>query len=288
MPVNTPTATDTATQHLATADSAATHYAPQYLDGFPASEASDTRLGSIDTLAVMEVPAAGKALPFARSPLHDTPSMSLLLAGLLAVALCYHTGYKYIENFFHYMFSTRRRENLFEDHTVNETSIQVALIANTCIVVGFLIYLAVLLLQPAMAGALQANVFPHVAAFCGLAALFYGVQWLVYKALGYTFLDKEGTKLWLDGFKATQSLLGLVLFPVLMLVMCYPSHGKVLIMVGGLLYLVIRLIFITKGYRIFYNNITSVFYFILYLCAVEIVPLVLLVKVTIWICGTLE
>ena len=269
-------------------DSAVADFAPQYLDGFPAAQASDTLLGSIDTLAVMEVPAAGEAVPFARSPLHDTPSMSLLIAGLLAVALCYHTGYKYIENFFHYMFSTRRRENLFEDHTVNETSIQVALIANTCIVEGFLIYLAVLLLRPSMATALQANVFPHIAAFCGLAALFYGAQWLAYKVLGYTFSDKEGTKLWLDGFKATQSLLGLLLVPVLMLVMSYPAHGKMLFMVAALLYLVARLIFIYKGFRIFYSNLTSVFYFILYLCAVEIVPLVIITKVTIWICGTLQ
>ena len=292
MPVNAQIAADTtqqaAAQHLASADSAAAHYVPQYLDGFPAAASSDTLLGSIDTLAVMEVPAAGQAVPFARSPLHDTPSMTLLLVGLLAVALCYHTGYKYIENFFHYMFSTRRRENLFEDHTVNETSIQVALIANTCIVEGFLIYLAVLLLRPALAEGLQANVFPHIAAFCVLAALFYGVQWLVFKTLGYTFIDKEGTKLWLDGFKATQSLLGLVLVPVLMLVMCYPSHGKMLILIGALLYLVIRLVFIYKGFRIFYSNLSSVFYFILYLCAVEIVPLVLLTKVTIWICGTLQ
>ena len=293
MPANTQTA-DTiqeVTQQNPAAqqgDSAAANFAPQYLDGFPAAQASDTLLGSIDTLAVMEVPAAGEAVPFARSPLHDTPSMSLLIAGLLAVALCYHTGYKYIENFLHYMFSTRRRENLFEDHTVNETSIQIALIANTCIVEGFVIYLAVLLLRPSMATALQANVFPYIASFCGLAALFYGVQWLAYKTLGYTFSDKEGTKLWLDGFKATQSLLGLLLVPVLMLVMTYPAHGKMLFMAAALLYLVARLIFIYKGFRIFYSNLTSVFYFILYLCAVEIVPLVIISKVTIWICGTLQ
>ena len=133
------------------ADTAEGYYAPQYLDGFPAPAAGDSSLGSIDTLAVMEVPPASATQPFVRSPLHDTPSMSLLLAGLLAVAMCYHTGYKYIQNFIYYMFSTRRRENLFEDHTVNETSILAALIANTCIVEGFIVYLAVQILEPAMA-----------------------------------------------------------------------------------------------------------------------------------------
>ena len=270
-----------------TTDSVAPAYEPQYLDGFPTPAAGDSALGSIDTLAVMEVPAGGEALPFSRSPLHDTPSMVLLIAGLLAVALSYHTGYKYIENFFHYMFSTRRRENMFEDHTVNETSIQAALIANTCIAEGFLIYFAVQQLVPSMAHVLQASVFPHIQGYCGIAAGFCIAQWLVYKVLGYTFSDKVGAKLWLDGFKASQSLLGLLLLPVLVLVMLYPGHGKLLLAIGASLYLVARLIFILKGFRIFYSNLTSILYFLLYLCAVEIVPLVILTSVTYWFTGIL-
>ena len=253
----------------------------------PVTASQTTAAQTADTVPVMEIPAPGEARPFASSPLHDTPSMVLLLAGLLAVALSYHTGYKYIENFFHYMFSTRRRENLFEDHTVNETSILAALIANTCIVGGFLIYLAVQLLEPSLAPSLQSSVFPHIAAYCGLTLGFYAVQWVVYKLLGYAFTDKVGAKLWIDGFKSSQSLLGLVLLPVLVLLMLYPAHGKVLLAVAAALYFSARLIFIFKGFRIFYSNLSSILYFLLYLCAVEIVPLVIMTSVTYWICGIL-
>ena len=270
------------TQHN---DTAVGPYSPQYLEGFPTTQAGDSALGKIDTLAVMEIPDGAEAQPFTRSPLHDTPSMALLLAGMLAVALSYHKGYKYIENFFHYMFSTRRRENLFEDHTVNETGILTALIGNTCIVEGFLIFAAVRMLCPALAPALQANVFPHIAIYCGIAVLFYVGQWLVYKVLGYTFSDKQGTKLWIDGFKATQAFLGLLLLPVLILLMLYPYHGKLLLSIAASLYLIARLVFIFKGFRIFYGNLSSILYFLLYLCAVEIVPLAILASVTYWISG---
>ena len=263
------------------------YYAPQYLDGFPQAEAGDSVVSNVNALPVMEVPAGTAPVPFERSPLHDTPSMALLIAGLLAVALSYHTGYKYIENFFHYMFSTRRRENLFEDHTVNETSILAALIANTCIVEGFIIYMAVRLLCPSLTPLLQAGVFTHIAVYCSLMALYYVAQWLVYKVMGYTFSDSMGTKLWLDGFKSSQALLGLLLLPVLFLLMLYPSSGKLLLTVAGALYLLARLIFIFKGFRIFYSNLSSILYFILYLCAVEIVPLVILASVTYWISGIL-
>ena len=276
------------TQHLASNDSVEAYYAPQYLDGFPTTAPCDSAMGDINALPVMELPERGTAQPFASSPLHDTPSMLLLLAGLLAVTLRYHTGYKYIENFFHYMFSTRRRDNLFEDHTFNETSILTALIANTCIVEGFLIYFAVRLLCPELATGLQSNVFLHIITYCGLARGFYSVQWLVYKVLGYTFSDKVGSKLWLDGFKSTQSLLGLLLLPVLVIVMLYPTHGKMLLSIAAMLYLIARLIFIYKGFRIFYSNLSSILYFILYLCAVEIVPLAIIAGVTYWISGILQ
>lgn len=283
-----------ATAHIAdtltvTADSLEeAYYAPQYLDGFPTATAADSVLGTMNGLPVMEVPAAGEAQPVARSPLHDTPSMVLLLLGVLAVALSYHTGHKYIENFFHYMFSTRRRENLFEDHTVNETSIQAALVANTCIVEGFILYFAMQLLSPAMAPSLQHDVFLHVASYSALALGFYVVQWLVYKLLGYTFLDSVGAKLWIDGFKASQSFLGLVLLPVMVLLMLYPASGKLLLMVAASLYLVARLIFVFKGFRIFYGNLSSIVYFLLYLCAVEMVPLALVAGLTYWISGILQ
>ena len=270
------------------ADAVESYYAPQYIDGFPAAAQSDTVLGGVNGLPVMEVPVGGEALSFARSPLHDTPSMALLLVGLLAVALCYHSGHKYIENFFHYMFSTRRRENLFEDHTVHETSIQAALVANTCIVEGFIIYFAVQLLWPALASSLQQGIFLHVAAFTGVALVFYAAQWVAYKVLGYTFLDTVASKLWIDGFKASQAFLGLVLLPVLFLLMLYPAHGKLLLWVAASLYLVGRLIFIIKGFRIFYSNLSSIIYFLLYLCAVEIVPLVLVTGLTYWFSGILQ
>ena len=266
-------------------DTADLYYKPQYLDGFPATQAGDSLLGTLDTMTVMEQPAAGEAHPFASSPLHDTPSMVLLLLGLLAMAMSYHTGYKYIENFFHNMFSTRRRENLFEDHTVNETGILAALIANTCIVEGFIAYFAVQHFKPSLAASLQSNVFLHIAAFTAIAVGFYVVQWLVYKLLGYTFSDKVGSKLWIDGFKASQSFLGLLLLLVLVPLMLFPSHGKMLLTVAAIMYLVARLIFIYKGFRIFYGNLSSCIYFILYLCAVEIVPLALVAGVIVWVCG---
>ncbi|MBR5727625.1 MAG: DUF4271 domain-containing protein, partial [Muribaculaceae bacterium] len=51
-----------------------------------------------------------------------------------------------------------------------------------------------------------------------------------------------------------------------------------------ILYICARFIFIFKGIRIFYSNLLSILYFILYLCGVEIVPLIVIYGITINLC----
>ena len=107
---------------------------------------------------------------------------------------------------------------------------------------------------------------------------------LVYHVLGYVFADSISTRLWIDGFKATQSLLGLLLLPVIGVMLLKPELSTPMLLVAAGLYICARLVFICKGFRIFYGNLSSIVYFILYLCSLEIVPLVMLGAGTIYLC----
>ena len=71
-------------------------------------------------------------------------------------------------------------------------------------------------------------------------------------------------------------LLGILLIPVVGALLVWPSACKILLIFAIILYFCCRIAFICKGFRIFYSNLPSLVYFILYLCSVEIVPLVLL------------
>ncbi|MDE6240375.1 MAG: DUF4271 domain-containing protein, partial [Muribaculaceae bacterium] len=48
-------------------------------------------------------------------------------------------------------------------------------------------------------------------------------------------------------------------------------------------YLLFRLVFISNGFSIFYRNIFSLVYFILYLCTLEIIPLIYVFKLALLI-----
>ena len=207
------------------------------------------------------------------SPLNDDGTVALVLAVILAVLLTCSTGRRYVADMFHRMFSVRRRENLFEDHTFRETQTLTALIANTCLWEGILLYEAFTGLYAAGSSAMP--VFPVVASLAVGGGLFYIVQLAAYYLLGYVFASGVETRLWVDGFKATQAILGIILAPVGFVALVSPAATQNMLFLSAVLYFIARLVFICKGFRIFFNNLSSLLYFILYLCGVEIVPVIL-------------
>ena len=223
----------------------------------------------------MTVPGdATAATPRTVSPLYDNGSMLLVLAVIFITTVSYRKGYKYVADFFHNISSVRERQNLFEDHTVKETQIMTALTANTCISGAILLYIAYgFLYHPVEPAATP--VFGFVAALSAFTALFHiamlGLCWL----LGFIFSDKLSTGLWLDGVKASASMLGVMLAPITFAILIFPAFVKTGLVLAIILYFLARIIVIYKAFRIFFNNLQSLLYFILYLCSVEIVPVVL-------------
>lgn len=278
------------TAHIAQQDSAAQHvyYAPQFTAGFPQPEPSDSTVSSITALPVMEAPQGTQPEHPLGAPLHDTGTMAMVIMAVLLVVVSYRTGYKYLENFTHNLFSTRRRDNAFDDNTFNETQVLTALTLNTCVMAGVAMFYAVPMMVPSLAASLHGAVFLHTALFSGIMLGFYLMQLLVYNIVGQVFADGIATRLWTQGFKAAHSLLGILLIPVVGGLLVWPAMGKFLLICAVFLYFCCRIAFICKGFRIFYSNLSSLVYFILYLCSVELVPLVLLSAGTVYLCQILN
>lgn len=279
---STPAAVDTA---HAVVDSAQLIISPHYVTDF--GHGVTTPLPSRDQweeATVMEVPAGAAPTPVPPSPLRSPVVMGLMMLVAMAVVLSYRTGYKYLENFVRNMFSTRRRENLFDDHTVNETKILTALIGLSCVMQGFALMVGVSLAVPSLASGILRSPALSLGLGTAVVLVYYLLQLLVYHVLGYVFTDSISTRLWIDGFKATQSLLGLLLLPVIGVMLLKPELSTPMLLVAAGLYICARLVFICKGFRIFYGNLSSIVYFILYLCSLEIVPLVMLGAGTIYLC----
>ena len=230
---------------------------------------------AITTTPIIPLPDGKSCLPQSNTPLKDAGSMGLIIFTFVVMSIVFRYGHKYVATISHRMFSVRRRQNAFEDHTMNETFLMITMIINTCVMSGILFYYGVNNYYPELS--LSEDVFLSVGLFSLFCGLFIVLQVSVYYLLGYVFSsNKEDVRLWLDGFKSSQALLGVLISPLVFLILLFPGSVSWVLYIAITLYFCSRLIFVTKGFRIFFNNISSCIYFILYLCSVEIVPVFLI------------
>lgn len=188
-----------------------------------------------------------------------------------------------LASYFEELRTRRSRANVFDEPTVNERYISFILM------VQFVICATVLVFAAVSPGGIDLNDsdLPALGATAVLVAGYYGFQIVAYSAVAYAFTSSDMMMKWLRIFGATQNLAGVGLIIPAMMAVFYPAAAPVLCYIGLGVYVVMRLFFIFKGFRIFYHNFFSWLYFILYLCALEIIPPVFVVKCSAFICSTL-
>ena len=210
--------------------------------------------------------------PRAQLPGYDSGVMALLMGVFVIIALNFRHYSTFPSTFTQNLFSVRQRANAFDEKsTVSEARILASLILLTCVCEGVVGFSAVTLTT-----GLTPPPFKAIGAISLLALAYYLWQIAAYSVVGYSFTSAPRRKLWLKGFNASQSLLGITLSVPALAILFNPQLGPWLIALAALLYFLARVIFIIKGFRIFYNKSFALLYFILYLCSLEIIPLIII------------
>lgn len=205
---------------------------------------------------------APQALP--RSYFNSTPLTALLISTLLLAALNGGMLQRALKAYRSELWSVRRRLNMFDDEQRAPLPMAVTLALIFCVFGGITVYnLHGIPADPSFAGA---------AASMALTGAYYIFQLCAYGLVGYTFGTPDGQRRWLGGFAATQAFAGLGLIIPAFLFIFRPEWHTVLLTISLTIYFAARLLFIAKGVRIFYRNLGSLLYFILYLCTLEILP----------------
>lgn len=171
------------------------------------------------------------------------------------------------------------RDNVFDDRPAGDTRVLILLLIQFVVCGG-------ILLSGGISGLVEHDhalmTVPSVAKIIGIVGAYYLFQLAAYQTVGYTFATGEGRREWLRGFNASQALLGVSLTTPAVLVIFYPHTTATMAIIGLIVYLLARLLFIFKGVRIFYDKMSSLLYFILYLCTLEIIPLILVYKCSVF------
>ncbi|MCM1452801.1 MAG: DUF4271 domain-containing protein [Clostridium sp.] len=220
----------------------------------------------------------------------DNSGVLALLTGIfLAMMLSYRKCRRLFYALWQEMLGMRSRENAFDESTGNERGAIALMTLQCCVCIGLLLYCAISSLGPQLGlceAPLPENAFEDTGRLMALAAGYILAQTGIYWLLGYTFTTPDGRKLLMQGFTSSQCLLGFALIIPALVGIFYPAMAMAMAFVGAGLYILARIVFISKGFRIFYQNFGSLLYFILYLCSLEIAPVLFILWVAFSMCIT--
>ena len=215
------------------------------------------------------------AEPRAMLPGYDSGVMVMLIAALVILATNFRHCSTYLKNLPANLWSIKKRDNAFDEtHTLSETRIVLSMALIVCIMEGIIVYSLLPGIVPPGWG-----VGAGVGIATAAAGLFYALQLAAYSFTGYLFGTPRDRSLWVKGFNASQALLVILLTVPAHWLLFNPGAAVSVAIIAAICYFLAKMVFICKGFRIFYENSFSLLYFILYLCTLEIAPIFALVKI---------
>lgn len=243
-----------------------------------------------DTIATIPVPVYGIVLtapekPW-QAPRRNDPDygVSLILCCLfilfLIISLRFRNNMKFVVTTVRDLISTRIRQNVFDD-TVRESSLSFLLNLLWCVSVGIIGSNCLFYFYPS-------SFIPSPGAIEMLLGIVFAIGYTMfmsasYFCLGWIFTDKDKGKMWVKGYSASHMLSTPFFFITALVSLCWHNVEFGVVITAITIFVTARLIFIWKGFRIFFNQISSWVLFLCYLCSLEIVPLVLTWRLAIFL-----
>lgn len=219
------------------------------------------------------------------SPATDSGILAILVAIMVLVGLNMRHVRRIFSTLPQDLLSVRRRNNAFDEHTANETRVVILLLLGTCVMESLLLYRWLGVITPATT---STTVFHTISALICLTIAFYLFQLAACASIGFTFTDPLSATLWRRGLNASTAILGIALTAPALISLFYPAFSSQMLALAVILYLLSRICYIYKGFRIFYLNFNSWLYFILYLCTLEIIPVIILSLAASEICENVQ
>jgi hypothetical protein len=202
---------------------------------------------------------------------------SLLLMSFLLFTSVYGKGLEFIRQMTQNLFEATERDSIFIDNsTANEFKIRFFLLVQATILLAVFSFITIylssdvrLLIQPD-----GKKTFICILLFALVIFLFWGIKWMLNSFIGRIFFDKKKVNIWQNNYFSAIELLGIVLLPAVLFSVHSQSETftKICMILSFSLIALCFILIIYKGFRVFLTKPYGIFYFILYLCALEFIP----------------
>ncbi len=226
--------------------------------------------------------------------------IAAMLLLFMVIAIRARRNSKFIAGMLRDATDVRERGNVFDD-TVRETTFMVVLNLMWCVCAGVMLYALLCVAPPlagtacqgpdgdiaawgsdvgglagGMAGGIAGASVAGIALCIGATAMYQMLMTGMYLLVGNVFSDSTHTRMWVRGLWSATGLSTALLFPAALIAVCYPAEVKTALWIALGVLILMKIIVIRKGFRIFFTEVSTWVIFLCYLCSLEIVPLILL------------
>lgn len=227
-----------------------------------------------ETNTVAEVRQAGEPMPY-----QFRGDATVTLPLMLCVVLCAYVvsrDSRYIAGRLKDFFSEKKRSSMFNDGMPIDIKHVLLLLFQTCTMSGFCFYYAVFggvtLSRPG---------FPHVAALAASMAamvVFVILKLLVYQVVNTIFFEREAASVWIRSYLMVLVLEGVLLLPIVLLVVFFNISASLTVCLSLLVVILAKFSLLYKCVYNFFDSLYGIVHLILYFCALEILPGLMLWK----------
>ena len=239
----------------------------------PAKADSDS-LQLADLHAVQEVDSGFEGTPISYSPRTDDAIALTLLVCFFLSSIALARGKKFLSQQVKDFVLHRERTSIFDSSTAADVRYLLVLVLQTCVLSGITFLNDFHNTCPALMDHVSSLLLLGI--YVGFCVAYFLLKWLHYMFLGWTFFDKNKTNIWLESYSALIYYVGFALFPFVLFLVYFDLSLTNLVIIGSIILIFTKILMFYKWIKLFFHQFSGLFLLILYFCALEIVPCLLL------------
>jgi len=237
-----------------------------------------TRVDSLKNIAdsikaIVQIPKGHLGIPHPSFPQTESWVFIILLILFFLLVYSLYNSAGMIGETLKTFFQVKERSSIFSKATINNIRIRLLLIIFSIGVLSLYVYLIIF----------KSTTPFSIKTYCYffiLTSFFFGLKSLIFDLIGYVFLSPVSIKMGKESYFNILTILGTTLFPILIFLIYIPNNLyriaeliSLFICIGACILVIIKL------FQIFFHKILASFYIMLYLCTLEILPLIILYRV---------
>lgn len=210
----------------------------------------------------------------AYSPRVDDTIAATLLVCFFLSSIALARSKKYLSQQVKDFVTHRERTSIFNASTAGDVRYLLVLLVQTCVLSGIVIFNYFHDTVPELME--QNSPVLLLGGYVGICLAYVMLKWGVYSLLGWVFFDKNKTNMWLEAYSTLIYYLGFLLFPFVLFLVYFDLSVTYLAVIGLSILIFTKILMFYKWVKLFFNQIHVLFLLILYFCALEIIPCLLM------------